>query len=109
MTNTTNPNMNPNPFPRRPDTHGDAWGDTETGRFTPTYEERARRVWEATEAIGLRPEFGGAGSEDGEFVTGARPDGGEYEFLVHLEDPHDQAMIDRAIAKGTLEKLLRAM
>lgn len=87
-----------NPFPRTPDSLPGAWGDVEDGRFTPAYEERARRVWEATQAIGLVPEFGGAGSQDGEYL-----------FLVHLEDPTDQKVIDTAIAKGKLETLLRRM
>ena len=71
-------------------------------RFSPAYESQAERIWHALEAAGLTPEFGGAGSEDGEYLTGIDATG-EYVVLIHLEDPQEakrlEGLDDEAMAR----------
>lgn len=87
-------------FPREPDRLPRAWGLTGATprmiweRFSPAYEAQAERVAHAIEAAGLVPEFGGAGSEDGEYLTGIDATG-EYVILIHLENPQEAKRMAR--------------
>lgn len=86
------------PFPRPRDAHPPAWQHDGPEpvhpweRFSPAYEAQAERMVRGLEARGFRVEFGGAGSEDGEFVT-AVDAAGDYVLLVHLEDPDTGEML----------------
>lgn len=95
------------PFPRKPDGLRDAWPG-ELGRFTPTYEARAETLWQAVEHIGLVPELAWAGSEDGEALIVTEQPGGDLVWLAHLEDPNEQAELDRHIVDGDLLNWIRA-
>lgn len=85
-------------FPRVKDAHPPAWQHEGPEpvhpweRFSPAYEAQAERLVRALEARDFRVEFGGAGSEDGEFVAAADK-AGNYVFLVHLEEPDTGEML----------------
>lgn len=101
-------------FPRKDDGLGHAWGlqgataQAVWERFSPAYEAQAARLWRAYRAAGTRPALSGAGSEDGEFIVGQRPDG-SYHGLTHLEDPSEAraiaAMDDDALAQWLAARL----
>jgi len=87
-------------FPRVPDGLPDAF-EGENGRFTPSYESRAKEVWNAMTQLGFHPTFDWAGSEDGEAVV-ARDVEGHAQLIVDLEEPGQQELIDRKLAEGSL-------
>ncbi|MDO5613338.1 MAG: 3-keto-5-aminohexanoate cleavage protein [Paracoccus sp. (in: a-proteobacteria)] len=102
---TERPAMTPS-FPRTPDALPHAWGLTGDvpveiwERFSPAYEAQAERLVRAIAAQGYAAAFGGAGSEDGEFVAITRA--GKAVALIHLEHPDEAqelaAMDDAALA-----------
>ncbi|MDO5632425.1 MAG: hypothetical protein Q4G22_11390 [Paracoccus sp. (in: a-proteobacteria)] len=98
-------------FPRTPDDLPRAWGLTGDvpvkiwERFSPAYEAQAERLIHAIAAQGYGAEFGGAGSEDGEFIIITRA--GEAVALIHLEDPaeaQELAALDDAALAAWLAK-----
>ncbi|MFI0394829.1 hypothetical protein [Paracoccus jiaweipingae] len=97
-------------FPRAHDSQPPAWQHDGPQpvhpweRFSPAYEAQAERIVKALAGRGLHPEFGGAGSEDGEFVAAADASG-DYVFLVHLEDPETGEMLAGLDADGLAEWL----
>ena len=70
-------------------------------RFSPAYEAQAERLARALAARGFDVSLDGAGSEDGEFVSG-RDETGRFLLLAHLEDPSEAreiaAMDDAALS-----------
>lgn len=100
-------------FPRNDDGEGWAWGlegDTPAQiweRFSPAYEAQAAAIWAEVIAMGLTPELGGAGSEDGEFILG-RDAQGQAQLFQHLEDPNEAQTLEKARREGTLRTCLLA-
>lgn len=88
-------------FPRDPDNQPEAYpgGD---GRFSDSYEARAQTLAQAVEMAGYAPALDWAGSEDGEALLALDKTSGELMWVVHLEDPHEQALVDQHIASNTL-------
>ena len=82
-------------FPRRPDGEPWAWGLSGAEpveiweRFSPAYEAQAERLFAVLRALGFAPAFGGAGSEDGEYIRAEHNTSDRSVFFYHLEDPAD--------------------
>ena len=101
-------------FPRLTDRKGHAWGlqgpspQKVWERFSPAYETQLKRLIDALVMAGFRAEIGGAGSEDGEYVHAAHPDG--RTIFQHMEDPDearflaamDDTALGRFVQRGTL-------
>ena len=99
-------------FPRAPDREPHAWGLVGSRpaklweRFSPAYEAQAERLVRALEARGWDAFLGGAGSEDGEYLSARRGEG-PWLFLCHLENPaqaREIAALDDAALAGWLDQ-----
>ncbi|WP_182353637.1 hypothetical protein [Flaviflexus huanghaiensis] len=92
------------PFPRVPDGLPDAPENVEK-RFSPPYEERAERLWQAIVDLGCRPSLEWAGSEDGEAIVGRGADD-RVRIVIDLEDQAQQQAIDELYSRGALSEWL---
>lgn len=85
-------------FPRRRDKKPHAWGLSGKTpkkvweRFSPSYEVQLERLVKVLEKKGFTVDIGGAGSEDGEYLTAVRET--PYRSIFrHLEDPKEALFI----------------
>lgn len=62
-------------------------------RFSADYERNLERLVRALEGRGFTVHVGGAGSEDGEYVSAEHPDG--TTFFRHLEEPRSARELHR--------------
>lgn len=101
-------------FPRKDDGLGWAWGlacATPTKvweRFSPAYEAQAQDVLTAFEGLGLTAALDFAGGQDGEAALG-RNAAGDLVILLHLEDPVEAELIERARRGGALQAHIKAL
>ncbi|WP_124055125.1 hypothetical protein [Arcanobacterium ihumii] len=94
-------------FPRESDGESNAW-NWEGERFTPGYERRLEKIFEAVHVCGWEPAIEHQGSEDGEAVVAYK--GGEestWRYLFQIENPAVQEEVDNAIDGGSLETYIR--